>query len=212
MSAEYCGWHIQQQVVNQVIAIAHQILMLLFLNQHKQISRNSSARCGITLALNRNLHTSTHAGRNLNGDNFLITHNTFAAAMSTLILDYLSFAVASRTCFLHLHHAEDAALGANDATGTFTSRTCFAAATVSTACAVTVFAFNKFLYFNLFLNAGTNLFQCQAHFNAQVSTTTHTLAAATSSSAANRSVAKLLTPIQRAIPSSARRLIAFIVS
>ena len=82
--------------------------MRLFLNKHLNIAVYAIAASCISLTRNVDNHALSNPGRNLDLNNLFTFDDTLAATVLTLVLNDLTFAAASRTDALGLHHAENA--------------------------------------------------------------------------------------------------------
>ena len=89
----------------QVLMIALEFSMRLFLYQHEQITVNAALRRGVALARNRKLHARFHTGRNMNADHLVGIGNPLSAAFGATFRNGLARAVAGRTYLHLLHHA-----------------------------------------------------------------------------------------------------------
>ena len=174
LSTQYGGRHIEQQVVYQVVALTHQVLALLFLDENEQVARYTAMRRRITLALHGERHAVGYTGRDLDGDNLLVANDAFALTLGALITDDLTLAVTLRAVGLYLHHAQEAALLTIDHTTSLTLLTGLALTSIGTTGTVARGTGYEFTHLDLLIHAGSYLLERQAHLDTQVGTAAHT--------------------------------------
>ena len=71
--------------------------MGFFLDEDEQVAIDAVVRAGIAFATHGELHAFTHAGRDVNLNDFITFHNAFATAMCTFLFDDGAAAIAGRT-------------------------------------------------------------------------------------------------------------------
>ncbi len=123
LSAEDGCRHVEQEVIDQVTLLTNEILVLLLFDKNEQVTGYTAARGCVTLAGDGQLHAAGYTCRDSDGDDLLVTDDTLTAAFRTLVLDDCTLAATGVTLRLYLHHAEDTALLADDASGTLAGRT-----------------------------------------------------------------------------------------
>ena len=95
------------EVVNQVVAVAHQFGMRLLFDQHLQVAVDAAVARGVALARNGEHHALAHAGRNLDLHDLRTADGAFALALVTGRSDDLARTAAGRAHALGLHAAEE---------------------------------------------------------------------------------------------------------
>ena len=123
--------------------------MCFFLDDYKQVACYAIVLACITLAVHGELHAFAYACGDFHFHHFFAIHDTFARTMLALVLDDFSFTVTSGTDGLCLHHAKDALLGTCHATCSVAIRTSLGARVTFCSRAVTMFASDVFLQFEL---------------------------------------------------------------
>ena len=126
------GWHLNLasedsrndrnvEVVDKVVAVAHQLRIVLLLNNDKQVAIYTATTRSVALALYRKSHTLAYTGRYLNLNNLRVTKTTLALALVALGCDGLTLTVAVRTYRLRLHSSEEGVLHRHHITRATTS-------------------------------------------------------------------------------------------
>ena len=116
LAAQCCCREVEQKVIYQVVIIANEGVVRLFLNEYLDVAINSLMTSGISLARYVDNHSLCNTCRNRYLDNFLTLDNTRTATLVALVLDNGTFTTTGGTNALRLHHAEDALCGVGDNT------------------------------------------------------------------------------------------------
>ena len=88
-----CGLaNADRESVENVVAVADEVLVLLLLYEHEAVSGRSPALSGVALTAERNVVTDCDSGRYLHRDRSRFTYGALAAAIAARIGDYLTFA------------------------------------------------------------------------------------------------------------------------
>ena len=117
-----CG-EVEQEVIDKVVAITHEGVIWLFLNEHLDVTVQTVMLASVTLARHVDHHTFGYTSGDADLNNLFAFLYTSATTLLTLVLDNLTFAAADRTNALLLHHTEDTLGGVGNDTASMTGRT-----------------------------------------------------------------------------------------
>ena len=189
------GRHGDIEVVDQVVAVAQQLLVLLLLDQDLQIAVHAAVAGRITLARDGQHHTLAYTGRNLDLDHLLTALGTLTAALVALGRDHLPLATAGRADRLHLHTAEEGVLHRHHIARAVAVRAGTVRRAVLRTRAAALVAGNRLIDFELLRHARCDLLQRKAHLDtdirAAIDRTTATRGAESAAEVAAKDVAKL---------------------
>ena len=138
-------------------------------------------RRGVSLALNRYLHSARHTGRNMDADDFLVAYHALAVAVGAFVTYHLAFAMTGGADLLHLHHTEDAPLGAYHMSRPFAGGTRFTVLAVRRTRAAAVRAGNLLADLDFLVHASGYLIEREFDFHPQVAAALYTSAAPSAS-------------------------------
>ena len=171
LSAKGCCGEVEQQVVDQVVAVTDEGVVVFLLDEHLYIAVDTIMLAGVSLARHVDNHSFSHSGGDVDLNDLFTFFYTGAATVLTLVFDHLSLTITCRTDALLLHHTEDALGGMRDDTLTMTRRTSLLA-TASLGTRTAAMRTGDILTYLEFLrDTLVDLFQCELHFQSQVTAT-----------------------------------------
>ena len=176
--------NIEQELVLQVLSVAKEFGVRLFLDVDLNVTGNTVPAGCIALAPLGHNHTFLNACRYLYLFNLLALHDACSSTVLTLVADDTACASASVTLCLSLHVSEHGVYGAISDARALTLRAGLCLS-VFAAAAVTMGASDVFVYLELLGDAGSDLFQADANFEAKVRTLLNVLPASSSSAEAS---------------------------
>ena len=166
-AAQCCRREVQEQVVDEVLFLADELLVRFHLNIDLYVTRHTIAPSGIALSGHVDYHAVIYACGDVHLHGLLTLYHAFATTVRTLVLDDSAFTVAVGTGRLGLHASEHTVHHLGHHARTATLRTAFRLAVLAAA-AVAMVAVHHLLYVELLRSSLGRLFQREAYLQAQV--------------------------------------------
>ena len=156
--------------------------MRLFFYEYVQVAIDAVVRSGIAFAAHGQLHVLTHAGRDVNLDDFIAFHDAFATAVGAFLLDDFACTIAGGTHRLGLHLSEEAVDGLHHLSAAVAGGTGLGGAVLRSA-AMAMGACHIFGDLDFLLYAMGDLLQVEFHLHADVGAALFDAAASAAASA-----------------------------
>ena len=176
LAAKHGSGEVEHEVIDQIVAIAHELRMTLFLDNHKQIARNATAGGLVAFASHAQGHAFGHACRDVDGNNIFFSDKSLSATVRAAFLDDFAATAASLTGALRLHVAEQCALHSHFDAATVAVGACIEGCAVFSTCAMTVLARDESWQFQFLFHAMSCIVQVYFHTDAQVAASFHPVA------------------------------------
>ena len=157
-----------EEVVDEVIAVADEVGILFFLDDDLQVTGDTTTGSCVPLALDGELHARGDPSRDAEGHDLFADLRALPLTEATGLGDDLACTLTGGADGLRLHHAEDTALSGDDDARAVTRVALLLAVLLHGAVAVTVGAGDLLLHLELLLYALVDLLEGEADASAKV--------------------------------------------